>query len=297
MSQNVKKESNASQQQQQAPKRTFVPNLNVKREKKETIEDKNKQTEDKTKQRQQRNFVPNLNKSSNAKRQSSNVIQSHSIFETGPAESSSTSLNKKYSTTNDNHMSGSFDRVIGSTLNKASNNGSLDDKKFKTEILDDNDDLLIRDLKLDEDETSVFVKLPQVNDKEFKHKKEIPTTTTSIFRLDEFFLQQQNNNDDLDNNPNLVYTQLPDILDHNRLNENEGKLGKIKIHKSGKIYLHLNNGNNEDDNNSIKLEIRPATDAAFLQDLVSINTNDTNTNYMANIGHIKHKILGIPIID
>ena len=70
----------------------------------------------------------------------------------------------------------------------------------------------------------------------------------------------------------------------------EGKIGKLKVYKSGKIELCLGN--------SIKLDVSLASDASFLQDVINVEIDETNgdqsTGTMTCIGHIKNKILCTP---
>lgn len=67
-------------------------------------------------------------------------------------------------------------------------------------------------------------------------------------------------------------------------NVSEGYIGKLSVHKSGKVKMHLGN---------VSLDLTLGTPCGFLQDLVSVQT-DNEPAEMISLGHINHRLICIP---
>ena len=67
-------------------------------------------------------------------------------------------------------------------------------------------------------------------------------------------------------------------------NVSEGYIGKLLIHKSGKVKMCLGN---------VSFEIMLGTPCGFLQDLVSINL-DNDPGEMICLGHVNHRLIAVP---
>ncbi|XP_065647544.1 DNA-directed RNA polymerase III subunit RPC4 [Hydra vulgaris] len=67
-------------------------------------------------------------------------------------------------------------------------------------------------------------------------------------------------------------------------NVSEGYIGKLLVHKSGKVKMHLGN---------VSFEIMLGTPCGFLQDLVSINV-ENDPGEMICLGHVNHRLIAVP---
>lgn len=252
---NVKPEPKVVDAGNAAPKRVFVPNVAVKREKKEhEIE---KPVENK------RQFAPNVSSRGRGRGgRQQNLIQTKSIFEAGPGEAARKS---------DKSFASSSERVVGNVSSNISNNSTATPGVIKNEIL--LDDTI-------KEEIGNFLKLESIKDKEPLKRSQ------SLDDLDVLRTSFIRTNDEDELNDDFFLFQTVDCLKLTELPE--GKIGKLKIYKSGKIELCL--GNN------IKLDVSLASDASFLQDVINIEIDETNesTGTMTCIGHIKNKILCTP---
>ncbi|XP_009471095.1 PREDICTED: DNA-directed RNA polymerase III subunit RPC4 [Nipponia nippon] len=65
----------------------------------------------------------------------------------------------------------------------------------------------------------------------------------------------------------------------------EGQVGKLLIRKSGKVQLVLG---------KVTLDVTMGTPCSFLQELVSVGIGDNRTGEMIVLGHVKHKLVCSP---
>ena len=67
-------------------------------------------------------------------------------------------------------------------------------------------------------------------------------------------------------------------------NVSEGLIGRLTVHKSGKVKMHLGN---------VSLDVSLGTPCGFLQDLVSVRT-DREPAEMISLGHVAHRLIACP---
>ena len=89
----------------------------------------------------------------------------------------------------------------------------------------------------------------------------------------------------------MVILQLPENLDLIKLGE--GRIGKIKVYKSGRITLCLNG--------DIDFNVALSVSGPFLQDAVALDnieniSDNSDAVKMRNLGHINSKIVCSPIL-
>jgi len=242
-------------------KRTFVPNLAIKREKKESNAEKPNTSE---RPKSDRRPVANNFERGRGRRQP-NVIQSHSIFEAGPSEV------KKYN--NKEYIaSGSLDRIVGSvsTAYISDDKHDVDSKNASKKIVQGssliNEDMLIDELN--SNEKFSFIKLPKVS-----------------IKKESCMLHQYLCNENRDD---LILVQTPDSLQLEKLHE--GEIGKLRVHRSGRITLCMNN--------NLLFNASVSSDSLFLQNVMSFEMEDALSNgFITSLGNIKQKIILVPEID
>lgn len=74
------------------------------------------------------------------------------------------------------------------------------------------------------------------------------------------------------------------LKDFSFQNVSEGHIGKLQIHKSGKVKMRLGN---------VLLDVSLGTPCGFLQDLISVHPNKTPAE-MVSLGHINNRLIAIP---
>lgn len=265
--------------------RSFVPNLNARRSEVKVEPTTDADSRDK---KPRRPITPNLGarggRGSRGGKREANLIQSHSIFEAGPAEST-----KRYGS--ERNAADSHSKVVGIsssgggsahvyTGNKDDANGS-----FHT-----GHSILTEDTK--EEVSTVYVKLKNEN-KENENVERSETgevAETKAEQKDRKTLYDiMNPGSEEKSQEQLLMFQLPENLGLRQLGE--GRIGKIKVYKSGKIMMCLD----EDSYLNVSLSVS----GGFLQDAIVLdNVEDvsetSDIKKMHNIGHIKHKIVCAP---
>lgn len=271
--------------------RSFVPNLGVRRAdvKKEVVSEP-KDTKEKKPRRQ---ITPNLGarggRGGRGGRNQPNLVQTDSIFGAGPAEST-----KRFG--NERNAADSYSKVVGINSGSGSGGGtSHSGSNLKNEPFDESrmkieQNLLIEDLK-DQDDT-IYVKLKnenKENDNENKNEATEVVETKTEIRDKKNLINLFNPEEEDRNKEKLVMFQLPENLELYKLGE--GHIGKIKVYKSGKILLCLNDEN--------YMNVTLSVSGAFLQDAVALDnveniSESSNPIHMKNMGHISHKVICSP---
>ncbi|CAF0882860.1 unnamed protein product [Brachionus calyciflorus] len=269
--------SKTSQASASAPqKRVFVPNLSVDRTKREVKPEPEQPKQDKSKQR--RPPVPNLG-ASRGRGRNQNVIQSHSIFEAGPGESTKRYASRDQTETSYSRVVGSSERSSNSGIKKEAEDSSVTRLKQEKNIL-------IDDAK--EEDSPVYIQLKydvkeEANIFDVKAREEAKTKDEKILR--NLFSPENELDKAIER---LILFQLPENLQLNELNE--GQIGKIRIRKSGKIEMSIN-----DDK---MLNVSLSVSAPFLQDAVGVEITETEdkieTGKMCSLGHVINKIVCSP---
>lgn len=101
-------------------------------------------------------------------------------------------------------------------------------------------------------------------------------------RLKELFIKDEQNE-------KLILLQMPDNLNLNEMND--GKIGKLRVYKSGRVELCLNDEK--------YLNVSLSVSGSFLQEAVGLEltTNEQNTqNRLTNIGQIETKLVCSPVL-
>lgn len=207
------------------PKRVFVPNLAVDRTKRETKPEPEQSRQDKSKQ-PRRPVAPNLG-ASRGRGRNQNLIQSHSIFEAGPSESTKRFDRRDQTESSYTRVVGSSDRSSSHSVKKEADEPSISRLKNEKNILID--DAI-------EDESPVYIKLKHEVKEEgdiFDVKARDETKLKDEKILKDIFLNQLDKNME-----KLILFQIPEKLQLNELNE--GHMGKIRIRKSGRIEMVIN---------------------------------------------------------
>ena len=149
-----------------------------------------------------------------------------------------------------------------------------------------------------------------------KDEKKLISELDDKKRISDIFLSPQT---DENSNGQLLFFQLPDALpiksmgrddpsvkmepgvsqgkeilndedieeklqDFSFQNVSEGHIGKLQIHKSGKVKMRLGN---------VLLDVSLGTPCGFLQDLISVHPNKTPAE-MVLLGHINNRLIAIP---
>lgn len=263
--------------------RAFVPNLGVRRSE---VKNETKSEQDKDK-KARRSITPNLGARGSrgrGARNQANLIQSHSIFEAGPAEST-----KRFG--NERNSAEAYSKVVGLS-NSIGNSSSSAGVSSKREPNDDNKhkiegNLIIEDLK--DDESSAFVTLKNEN-KEFENAPKNVNNdflTKTELKDKKTLFDLVTPNEEEKSKEKLVLIQLPENFEFQKLGE--GHIGKIKVYKSGKIVMSVNNDN--------YLNVSLSVSGGFLQDAVVVDGNaEISPSQIVNVGHIAHKLICSPKI-
>ncbi|XP_074648887.1 DNA-directed RNA polymerase III subunit RPC4-like [Tubulanus polymorphus] len=307
------------------PKKTFIPNIPVRRERKLDTKQEDKQKTQSTSGGRPRDGTRERGGRGRG-RGRGEVIQSHSIFEQGPA---------------DGRRPKASSLVERSTRGDGVSNSSSSSRQscIKTEYNDTKYvlDKLLRDDFIvysgEEDKSMIPIKLPLcASSKEEvmeikKEKKPIidsavkveeqsteDNTTTAVKQMTQAMKPSQITPAELFTNSEkseegeLLFIQLPDVLpgtpasiglDSDKKDRNEdvnkgtslkdfhdGSVGKIVIHKSGKTCLVLGN---------MTLDLATGTPCSFLQELVAVKINHDRTNgNMIELGSVQHRLTCTP---
>ncbi|KAK2161210.1 hypothetical protein LSH36_120g15049 [Paralvinella palmiformis] len=294
-------------------KKTFQPNIPVRREK---SKDENKEFKSGSDQP-----GPSARHESNRGREfrgrgrgrgrsHGEVMQSHSIFEEGPSDAMK---NKSYKELADRGYSSGSRNTSGMKNEKMSHD--TDTKKVLDHLLRDN--FVVND-KLDCEDPSMYpVQLPVTNPVKAETKSEVKDSSVDTSSVDFAVKQEPKDEDDVmidesrsTEKPEFLFIQLPDTLPGEPYSDDphpssskkqeseirkrqekctlsdfhEGLIGKLRIHKSGRTTLKLGN---------TILEVHLGTPPGFLQDVVSLRVNDTDGD-LTVLGHVPHKVLCIP---
>ncbi|RNA36253.1 DNA-directed RNA polymerase III subunit RPC4 [Brachionus plicatilis] len=254
------------------PKRVFVPNLSIDRTKKEVKAEPDQPRQEKNKQR--RPVAPNL-AASRGRNRNQNLIQSHSIFEAGPAESTKRFANKDQSETG-------YTKVVGQSLRSSVGEKREPEEPTITRHRAEQN-VLIKESKEDDYPMYIKLKYDVKEESNVLGAKDLEDAKTK----DEQILKNTFFPDDYleRSKEKLVLFQLPENLQLNELNE--GKIGKIRIRKSGKIDMLFN-----DDK---YLNVCLSVSAPFLQNAVGVDIeDDQEIGKMFSLGEVKNKIVCSP---
>ena len=143
-------------------------------------------------------------------------------------------------------------------------------------MIDDSKEALLNETDL---KTAAFINLKF----ESKEKQtDLANNEELDSRLKELFIQDEQNE-------KLILLQMPDNLNLNEMND--GKIGKLRVYKSGRVELCLNDEK--------YLNVSLSVSGSFLQEAVGLEltTNEQDTqNKLTNIGQIETKLVCSPVL-
>lgn len=143
-------------------------------------------------------------------------------------------------------------------------------------MIDDSKEALLNETDL---KTAAFINLKF----ESKEKQTDSINNDELdSRLKELFIKDEQNE-------KLILLQMPDNLNLNEMND--GKIGKLRVYKSGRVELCLNDEK--------YLNVSLSVSGSFLQEAVGLEltTNEQNTqNRLTNIGQIETKLVCSPVL-
>lgn len=143
-------------------------------------------------------------------------------------------------------------------------------------MIDDSKEALLNETDL---KTAAFINLKF----ESKEKQtDLANNDELDSRLKELFIQDEQNE-------KLILLQMPDNLNLNEMND--GKIGKLRVYKSGRVELCLNDEK--------YLNVSLSVSGSFLQEAVGLEltTNEQDTqNKLTNIGQIETKLVCSPVL-
>jgi hypothetical protein len=143
-------------------------------------------------------------------------------------------------------------------------------------LIDDSKEALLNETDL---KTAAFINLKF----ESKEKQtDLANNDELDSRLKELFIQDEQNE-------KLILLQMPDNLNLNEMND--GKIGKLRVYKSGRVELCLNDEK--------YLNVSLSVSGSFLQEAVGLEltTNEQDTqNKLTNIGQIETKLVCSPVL-
>lgn len=292
------------------PRRTFEPNVNVVRKSKDEI--KGQMT---TAQKQQRSDQEEKRKERRGvKKEKPRIIQSHSIFEQGPAacsrrtgrgptvpeprnslcdllkrepeEDSHTALSKLYrddfiddpSLKNNSKL-----KPIQLPLRHVPSPGAtvqsvVDDCKL--DVCETNQPSLvelIRDLRLCDQEELFFMQLP-----------DCMPIKTSRNRPPETACPGPSRTASRDSKLQAKVSASPKTQEPVLQGFSEGRLGKLQLRRSGKVVLKLGD---------ISMDVTEGAAFSFLQQLVSVRLSEGRTGDLMVLGNVNHKLVLSPIFQ
>ncbi len=143
-------------------------------------------------------------------------------------------------------------------------------------MIDDSKEALLNETDL---KTAAFINLKF----ESKEKQTDSINNDELdSRLKELFIKDEQNE-------KLILLQMPDNLNLNEMKD--GKIGKLRVYKSGRVELCLNDEK--------YLNVSLSVSGSFLQEAVGLEltTNEQNTqNRLTNIGQIETKLVCSPVL-
>jgi hypothetical protein len=143
-------------------------------------------------------------------------------------------------------------------------------------LIDDSKEALLNETDL---KTAAFINLKF----ESKEKQTDSINNDELdSRLKELFIKDEQNE-------KLILLQMPDNLNLNEMKD--GKIGKLRVYKSGRVELCLNDEK--------YLNVSLSVSGSFLQEAVGLEltTNEQNTqNRLTNIGQIETKLVCSPVL-
>ncbi|NXU79549.1 RPC4 polymerase, partial [Oreotrochilus melanogaster] len=240
-------------------KKTFTPNIISRKIKEEPREEVSIKKEKKERERERQR------EGHSRGRGRPEVIQSHSIFEQGPAEM----MKKK----------GSWDKTVDMADFGPSH--IINIKKEKRET-DEETKQILRMLQKDD-----FLDDPGLKNDIRNKPVQLPLAHSGWLFKEEVTEQEdtepwlpppKEEKMELDppgvKDPPCTLGDLP-----------EGQVGKLLVRKSGKVQLVLG---------KVTLDVTMGTPCSFLQELVSVGIGDNRMGEMMVLGHVKHKLVCSP---
>ncbi|XP_035752011.1 DNA-directed RNA polymerase III subunit RPC4, partial [Egretta garzetta] len=249
-------------------KKTFTPNIISRKIKEEPREDVSVKKEKKERDRDRQRDGHGRG------RGRPEVIQSHSIFEQGPAEM----MKKK---------AGSWDKTVD--MSDFGPSHIINIKKEKRET-DEETKQILRMLQKDD-----FLDDPGLKNDIRNKPVQLPLAHSGWLFKEE--ATEQEDSQPWLPGPKEEKMELDPPCDvprqEARQAENtctladlpEGQVGKLLIRKSGKVQLVLG---------KVTLDVTMGTPCSFLQELVSVGIGDNRTGEMIVLGHVKHKLVCSP---
>ncbi|XP_057240565.1 DNA-directed RNA polymerase III subunit RPC4 [Malurus melanocephalus] len=244
-------------------KKTFTPNIIVRKVKEEPREDVSVKKEKKERERQR--------DGQGRGRGRPEVIQSHSIFEQGPAEM----MKKK---------AGSWDKTVD--VSDFGPSHIINIKKEKRET-DEETKQILRMLQKDD-----FLDDPGLKNDIRNKPVQLPLAHSGWLFKDEAAEQEDTEPWLPGQSPGMIPIPLSPWQEAKQAENTctladlpEGQVGKLLIRKSGKVQLVLG---------KVTLDVTMGTPCSFLQELVSVGIGDNRTGEMIVLGHVRHKLVCSP---
>ncbi|KAL2078240.1 hypothetical protein ACEWY4_025925 [Coilia grayii] len=299
-------------------KKTFVPNVNSVRKSKDELRGETR-TPPKKEKREDRQ------RESRRRRERPQVIQSHSIFEQGPADTV-----RKIGSWGNTDLSECGTSVVTRCVKKEKKVSQEDESEILQKLHRDN---FLDDPGLKNDERQRPIQLPLYQSSSFllesttSNKEDTATERTTPVGLGCVGPQQPAVGDlfqqlSVSDREELLFIQLPDAIpgqpaststetsakkdgksDDKHPNKtkvqepvgkestpvladfSEGLIGKLQIRKSGKVQLVLGD---------VKLDVSEGAAFSFLQQLVSVRLSDGLSGDMSVLGNVQHKLVCSP---
>ncbi|CAG9759608.1 unnamed protein product [Ceutorhynchus assimilis] len=278
------------------PKKKFVPNLSVARNKDNAnglsfikIEDKKK-------------LVPTKKPTKNSQKfagKSERFLQSNGIFSEGIGSDVKKARNER--TYNNSPRN---EPINGMTIPKLKKDKWQVNHKNETRVYED-----LMDCESSSIDNEILAFAPTVwNENDFKGLSSTLSSTKTEFTLEpkidldrlkilanDLPKEFQNGNHFSDSNPSIALWNFPDSLAEKGLSENpnidtlfdsklanmpEGQIGKLRVHKSGKIDIIIG---------GTKYEIAPTPLESLPERVISIETNKKDVGKALVLGEIQHR--------
>ncbi|NXB43194.1 RPC4 polymerase, partial [Leucopsar rothschildi] len=252
-------------------KKTFTPNIISRKIKEEPREDVTVKKEKKERERQRDGHGRGRGRPE--------VIQSHSIFEQGPAEM----MKKKEQEDTQPWLPGSKEEKmeLDPPAVKVKEEPCEEDPKpaqpkgppgFPQDVSAAE---LLQRLSLAAEEELVFLQLPDTLPGQPPTHDSKPIKSELHSEDGQVLVVKQEKSQEAKQAENTcTLADLP-----------EGQVGKLLIRKSGKVQLVLG---------KVTLDVTMGTPCSFLQELVSVGIGDNRTGEMIVLGHVRHKLVCSP---
>ncbi|KAI2658734.1 DNA-directed RNA polymerase III subunit RPC4 [Labeo rohita] len=271
-------------------KKTFVPNVHSVRKTKDELQEethiapKKERREREDRQRERR------------RREKPQIIQSHSIFEQGPADTY-----RKLGNWSGSNLSDCDPALVTKCIKKEKNNTEDDDNEILQKLQrDDGMPLLIyinasMFAQIIRDPASLTVEQPtvgelfqklSVSDKEELLFIQLPDTIPGQPKTSSPEKTRKDGKAEDKRSSQIKALDQPDKAAVPVLSDfSEGLIGKLQIRKSGKVQLVMGN---------VTLDVSEGAAFSFLQQLVCVRLSEGLTGDMTVLGNITHKLVCSP---